>query len=1435
MYSKQWLFMRMPGKHLLTRNTQVVLVILFLVALSAVRVFTIHAATKNWDFTNSGEYTYDASKINFTGTVAQISYQSSNWYNASWSKRKAITVNNTGNSSTLANYQVKVIVTYDADMQPDFDDIRFTDTNGTTLLDYWLESKSDSSTATFWVEVPTITGSSNKNIYVYYGNADATNASNGENTFLFFDDTFAHINNEPTGLENAANPLTTPTYDGSGQAVHPDIVYFDTPWNGYTYWMSMQPYPNGNDDYENNSILASNDGQTWVVPDGMTNPMDSKPSPLAAHGADGDLFYDSASDQLWAYYIETGGGTTYLKRRTSSNGTTWSSETNILSVPDYQFVSPSIQKLGSTYYMWYIDTGAAGCSATSTTLRYRTSSDGVTWSSASTASLSQEGTVVWHVDVIYMESLNEYWMLFPAYPAGSNCGYADLYFAKSADGINWTTYPRKVLANSASNFDSRAIYRSTFLYNEDTDLFRVWYSGFNSTQWRMAYAERDFSEFFADIQQQIPNNIWTTNYGTWVAEDGTLKGTLGTSTPNIYRAITAGTNLQDYILEFKGRHGAGEFNRVIGGFRQFSTSSYFFFDTLTNGRGFYTNGSTFNSFATSGYFGDQDFTEWHTYGVSVNGTSGSVNIKLTLDGVTALNNVVYSGTSNNSGKIALGGYNGDVYFDEVRVRQYTATEPSVSVGSETSNTYDTSNPSIISSTQNFLSVSGFSETATKNGGEIKYQISNDAGSTWYWYDSGWTTTSSGYTEANTASDINTNIPTFPEGDRQFRFKAFLSSDGTQLVQLDTVSLTYSNDTTAPSTTLTALNPDPTADTTPTLTGTVTDSESNVSSVEFQVNGVGGSWSNCVATDGSFDELSETFSCTVGSILNDGSHTLYVRATDALSNTTQAGSYATDTFSIDSTSPTFTEVNSSSSSTGSTITWATNEQSSSKIEYGLTNTYGNTTNETDTSPRVTSHSVTLTSLKPCTLYHYRVKSKDSLENEGTSSNQYFVTSGCTGSASVLASDTEDISTATGGTADLIESDTGLTLTIPTGFSNSDAHFQIKRLTKSSVITAAATPNNRTLVGNYVYDLKAFTNINTQLTSFDKSITVQINYKDGDLNDLQESNLQIYRWDSSRWNLLDDCVISTATNTISCTTSAFSVFGLFADTNTDTESSSNSQSSSSQTATSTAMSDRCQDSVGTQAPWLYGAIPQTSNSVLLYFTQASNPVDRYAIQYGLASNEYLYGADAIPVELDSRMTYLVNDLKPNTTYYFKVRGGNGCMPGSWSNEVAVTTHAILVKQHLKITSSNLSVESVVNSDTTLDKHDADTEQEKDAEKIIIEDDYKVKVKVLDEDNNPVKGAQVTLHSKIQQATTDENGIASFENVEHGNHRLIIAYQGYTGEQSLSLSGDVTEFSLEVTIKNQNILLSPVYIWTVAILGVIITILLILYLKKQTPNRH
>ena len=123
----------------------------------------------------------------------------------------------------------------------------------------------------------------------------------------------------------------------------------------------------------------------------------------------------------------------------------------------------------------------------------------------------------------------------------------------------------------------------------------------------------------------------------------------------------------------------------------------------------------------------------------------------------------------------------------------------------------------------------------------------------------------------------------------------------------------------------------------------------------------------------------------------GDYTITYNATDVAGN---AATSATRLVHVtDQAIPTISAVNAGANQTAATITWTTNEAASSKVEYGITGSYGNSTNEANTTTRVTSHSVALSGLTACKTYHYRVKSKDAADNEGISNDSTFVTTGC----------------------------------------------------------------------------------------------------------------------------------------------------------------------------------------------------------------------------------------------------------------------------------------------------------------------------------------------------------------------------------------------------------------------------------------------------------
>ncbi|MBN2182560.1 MAG: DUF2341 domain-containing protein [Sedimentisphaerales bacterium] len=92
--------------------------------------------------------------------------------------------------SDLTDFPLYVKISSDADIgahaQSDGDDIRFTLADGVTVIPHEKESFSiDSGDATghFWVKVPTINSSSTTDIYIYYGNSEASNGDDPNNVW----------------------------------------------------------------------------------------------------------------------------------------------------------------------------------------------------------------------------------------------------------------------------------------------------------------------------------------------------------------------------------------------------------------------------------------------------------------------------------------------------------------------------------------------------------------------------------------------------------------------------------------------------------------------------------------------------------------------------------------------------------------------------------------------------------------------------------------------------------------------------------------------------------------------------------------------------------------------------------------------------------------------------------------------------------------------------------------------------------------------------------------------------------------------------------------------------------------------------------------------------------------------------------------------------
>ena len=144
--------------------------------------------------------------------------------------------------------------------------------------------------------------------------------------------------------------------------------------------------------------------------------------------------------------------------------------------------------------------------------------------------------------------------------------------------------------------------------------------------------------------------------------------------------------------------------------------------------------------------------------------------------------------------------------------------------------------------------------------------------------------------------------------------------------------------------------------------------------------------------GQNNDSTTTHSVTISGLEPNITYYFYVQSTDNSGNVAtdnNGGNYYTFTTAKDTTAPTISNVQVETvSDTKATISWQTNELSTSQVEYGATDSYGETTEENATLTYV--HSATITGLTKQTTYHFRVISKDNSENTAQSGDYTFTT-------------------------------------------------------------------------------------------------------------------------------------------------------------------------------------------------------------------------------------------------------------------------------------------------------------------------------------------------------------------------------------------------------------------------------------------------------------
>lgn len=273
-------------------------------------------------------------------------------------------------------------------------------------------------------------------------------------------------NNAYDFIPNAKTYLEIPTPDGTHQSVHPKVLYFKNGWNGYKFWMAHTPYTFADDALENPCIAVSNDGENWIEPIGITNPIEQKPSETGAYNSDVHIFMKGDVMECWWRAVIN--NESIIRRKTSSNGVDWSNTETLFTRGTLDILSPSIIYENDKYKMWYVSNVNGAYE-----ILYEESFDGKIWFDTRILNIEytyeKNSNTAWHLDVIKFNGKIE--IVVNVSPEGTlhyTTSYDNQVFSKAVKILRPRFY-------NSSFFDSKGIYRSSLVKVENE--YYLYYTG----------------------------------------------------------------------------------------------------------------------------------------------------------------------------------------------------------------------------------------------------------------------------------------------------------------------------------------------------------------------------------------------------------------------------------------------------------------------------------------------------------------------------------------------------------------------------------------------------------------------------------------------------------------------------------------------------------------------------------------------------------------------------------------------------------------------------------------------------------------------------------------------------------------------------------------------------------------------------------------------
>jgi hypothetical protein len=434
---------------------------------------------------------------------------SQGWYDPDWQYRRPITVANPG-GIMLTDYQVLITLNNDSldftNTQVDGSDIRITDTDGITLISFWIENWNFvTQQAIIWTKVPSIP-TEGTTVYLYYGNLAATSASSAANTFIFGADF----------EDGTIGGLTVNTVDSAvvNVPLAPSQYMYGTKVDGWVKQPNpvLPKRPGKWDDYgtrEIAPIISESDGKVEVGPDGKISAYYMGISTAPGHPMAIGITKSSDGGYMWDERLDN---PVIGPSGVPGSWYQWSVQQS------------SVLRRSSDSLLMMMAAGWTSSAYTSGSMGVFTSTDGVNWTDqGQKLTLSQfhydasNGIDQMGAPSIVKRSIDgDYFLLFDANKSGAS-GRWRIFAATSSDFTGtWIPYNGgyPVFQETGSGWESWGVANPRIV-EMSPNQFVMTYSGTAGSNWRIGFASTtDFANWTRYAQNPVlgPSLPWDVTH-----------------------------------------------------------------------------------------------------------------------------------------------------------------------------------------------------------------------------------------------------------------------------------------------------------------------------------------------------------------------------------------------------------------------------------------------------------------------------------------------------------------------------------------------------------------------------------------------------------------------------------------------------------------------------------------------------------------------------------------------------------------------------------------------------------------------------------------------------------------------------------------------------------------------------------------------------------